>query len=195
MNIWKSLLISLIVLAALAACSPQADDAMPTLAVLPSLAPSDIPPTQTAPPTPLPPTEASPTPLPSPTLEVAAVQQQPIDVATTTVGENEGQVLPGCDTWATWDASRVDLRDSIYSQPPLGEEPVFLAEQVREYRDAVALLDYDECLIEARAQYLLALDEAALALEAADRSEAQTHEQNAGQAMTNFEQALASLTA
>lgn len=189
MNIWKLFLFSLVALVALVACAPQEDDAaLPTLAVLPSVAPSDVPPQAT-----ILPTSDQPTPLPTPTAEVMEVQQLPVEVEDPAPGG--GQVLAGCAGWGSWDASRVELRDATYGQPPAGDGPAFLAAQIREYREALALVDYDECLIEARMQYLLALDEAALALEAADRTTAQLHEENAAQAMMIFEQELSALSA
>jgi hypothetical protein len=167
----------------IAACSPQAADEgeLPTLAVLPTGEPTAEP--TLVPPTALP-TETVPA---TNTPEVLPPTEAPPVVA---ANPGDGNLLPGCDTWQNWDASRLEMRDRIYAQPPAGDPAVTALTQVQQLRAEVALLDYDECLTAARSAYLSALDAAASALSAPDRATAEGFETTAAQALAEFDNAI-----
>ncbi len=198
MKILKPAYFALLLLCCLAAaCSPQEQQGeLPTLAVLPTLEPTSEQPTAIpATETPLPPTE-------EPVEEAPlAAQAQITEVPELSQGpgpqlfEGEGVMLPGCEDWQGWDSSRLALRDSLYSQPAVGTDPVEIARgQIEQLRSGIAEMDYAECLAEARTQYLIALDEALLALVAPDRAAADLHEQRAADALAMFDDELLLLT-
>ncbi len=180
-NTQALLLLMLILL--IAACSPQAadDSELPTLAVLPTDEPTAEP--TLVPPT-VPPTETPPA---TSTPEVIPPTDAPPVVA---ANPGEGNLLPGCDTWQNWDASRLEMRDRIYAQPPASDPAATALTQVQQLRAEVALLDYDECLLAARSAYLSALDAAASALSAPDRATADGFETTAAQALAEFDNAI-----
>jgi hypothetical protein len=168
----------------MAACAQASDDApLPTLAVLPTAEPTaTLIPTGTHTPTPEPTEEPPPEPAGElPVIELPAI-----------TSPGDGQMRPGCEDWQAWQITRLQLQETIYSEPvaeaPSAADVPLL--QVRRWRDAVALLDYDECLADARAQFLTALDEASAALGAPDRATAAAHEQRAAQAYAAFEREI-----
>lgn len=169
----------------IAACSPQAVDEseLPTLAVLPTGEPTAEP--TLVPPTALPTETVSATSTSTP--EVLPPTEAPPVVA---ANPGDGNLLPGCDTWQNWDASRLEMRDRIYAQPPASDPAATALTQVQQLRAEVALLDYDECLTAARSAYLTALDAAASALSAPDRATAEGFETTAAQALAEFDNAI-----
>lgn len=177
--------ILLIIALTMAACSPQAADEgeLPTLVVLPTLEPSVEP--TTAPPTAAPTETLIPTALPE-----ATVIPPTEAVLVAAANPGDGNMLPGCDTWQDWDATRLELRDTIYAQPPAADVAGTALSQMQQLRAEVALLDYDECLSTARAAYLNALDAAVAALDAPDRDSADDFEASAANSLAEFDNAI-----
>ena len=172
LKILKLFIVTTLLITVLTACEPAADPELPTIAVLATLTPSDIPPTDA--PTAEPATPTSPPTAEPPTAEVVAAL--------------EAAPAQGCAEAAAWDASVIQLRETIYVEAAAAP-----AEQVQQLRDAVAALTYDDCVATLREFYLAALDEALLALAAPSRETAQQHEQNAAAALVNYRQELSGL--
>ncbi len=180
-----------------AACSPQAEQSeLPTLAVLPTDEPATEPPTAPPATATVPPPTAAPT---EPVEEAAQAVTEEAEAPAIAADSNGtiisgGEMIPGCDDWQSWDISRLELRDSIYSQPVANAAPADIPRlQLEQLRAGVGAMDYNECLAEARFQYLNALDEALLALAAPDRATADQHEQLAADALAAFDSELALL--
>lgn len=197
-NLKPVYLVLMMVALLVAACSPQAETGeLPTLAVLPTDEPATEPPT-------VPPATATAPPTQAPTVEPLEEAAQAVTeeaeapaIAADSNGTiiSGGQMIPGCDDWQSWDISRLELRDSLYSQPVANAAPADIPRlQIEQLRAGVAVMDYNECLAEARFQYLNALDEALLALAAPDRATADQHEQLAADALAAFDAQLALLS-
>ncbi len=181
----KLAIILLIIALTMAACSPQAADEgeLPTLIVLPTLEPTTEP--TTAPPT------VAATETQMPTSPPAATAVPPTEgVVLAAANPGDGNMLPGCDTWQDWDATRLELRDTIYAQSPAADVADTALSQVEQLRAEVALLDYDECLSIARSAYLNALDAAVAALSAPDRDTADSFEAGAANSLAEFDNAI-----